>query len=450
MGGWRSRVITLPAGMALAVLSLALSAQAQAGRNGGDAANWQDMYFVAANPAGLDTMRSHPAALFKLGNEHSLHSVRQFFKEGGHFSDFANDLHGTVYLAGQSGIYVVPANDPKQAVFVPVPHFDDTYCWGAVFGNDAQPGVQYCPNRNVDLIPAHPNSKTPRNAPGSWTAFKDLQFRGENGGPDQAGPPTAEVDGANLVMPYGGKPGVVLAKLPQQAQASAQRRRRVAILASTDRYLILWIEPPALSAAAEAGGVTGNPPATGRAAVPPHEAPVSVLILDRRTKRWKSLQLPTAVSSKTDVPVRLFGNWMVTTVMDWSPPVAGTGSASLTTRNEQKTPMYSARSGVQAAYDRRFANIEIPGKLLLWNLTDGRRLTLNTGQEDSEILAIGPDGQILYRVNDAMYSARIDGDKIGEPHLVVKAPVVADIHWAFRAGNENASQPRSAAGQGQG
>jgi hypothetical protein len=113
--------------------------------------------------------------------------------------------------------------------------------------------------------------------------------------------------------------------------------------------------------------------------------------------------------------------------------VAGTGSASLEIANQRKTPMYSSASDVQAAYDRRFLNIQIPGKLAIRNLADGRRLMLNTGQEDSEVLAIAKNGVMLYRVNDAIYAAKIDGDRIGSPSLVVKNPAVTDIHWTLRA-----------------
>jgi hypothetical protein len=443
MGGWKTGLTTMRIATAFAALSLTLSVRAQNAGNRGNPASWRDMYFVAARPAGLDALRSHPAALYKVGEGHALQTVRQFFNAGGHFSDFANDLHGTIYLAGQSGIYVVHAGDPKDARFVAVPQFDDSYCWGAVYGGNTQPGVQYCPGRQVDLVPAQPNARTPRNAPGSWTAFKDLQFRGENGGPYQAGPPTAEVDGTDLVMPYGGKPGVVLAKLPRQAQASPQLRRRVSILASTDRYLVIWIEPPALSAATASTGATATSSQATAAIALQHAAPVSVLVLDKRTHHWSTLQLPAAVSSKTHVPVRLFGNWMVTTVMDWSPPAGGTGTASLSTRNEQRSPMYSTATDIHAAYDRRFANLQIPGKLELWNLSDGRRLTLHTGQEDSEVLSIGKDGSMLYRVNDAIYSAKIAADKIEEKQLVVKAPAVVDIHWALRGQKRTGSKGES-------
>jgi hypothetical protein len=62
----------------------------------------------------------------------------------------------------------------------------------------------------------------------------------------------------------------------------------------------------------------------------------------------------------------------------------------------------------------------IPGTLLLDNLEDGRRITLDTGQEDSEILTVRADGLVLYRVNDSIFAAQIAGDKLTKPSLVVK------------------------------
>ncbi len=393
------------------------------------------IYFLAARPTGLNGLRSYAASLYTATDNHRLHRVRRFFGAGQHFSDYANDLHGTIYLAGEKGIYVIHSDDPQNAAFVPVSQFDDAYCWSAVDGPGTPAGVQYCPSRRVNLVPARPSAKQPRDGPGSWAAFKSLQFRGENGSLYQAGPPAAEIVGAKLEMPYGATPKAVLAQLPERDYANVALRRRVSILASTDRYLVIWIEPPGMGGTAGVAAAAGTPL--------PYAAPVPVLVLNKRTHRWQSLRLPTTVSRRTRVPVRLFGNWLVTTVRVWSPPVAGTGSASLGVANEQKTPMYSSSSsGVHAAYDRRFLNVQIPGKLAVWNLADGRRLMLNTGQPDSEVLSIGKNGDMLYRVNDAIYSAKIDGDSLGSAALVVKSPAAADIHWVLCGGREDARSAR--------
>lgn len=96
--------------------------------------NWRNEYYLGAEPVGVDALTSQPASLFTMTRNRYLHLVRQFFRAAQHFSDFANDLHGTLYLAGRSGIYVIHAGDPDRAVCVPVHQFDDTFCRGAVHG----------------------------------------------------------------------------------------------------------------------------------------------------------------------------------------------------------------------------------------------------------------------------------------------------------------------------
>lgn len=422
-----------PAIVLAGFIGLAICVRGQGTGNEAQQANWRGKFFLAAQPAGLDAVKSYPASLFTVTDDRKLRLVRQFFKAGEHFSDFANDLHGTLYLAGRGGIYVVHRNDPQHTVYVPVRQFDDAFCWGAVYGGGTQAGVQYCPGRNVAFVAAAQSDKNgAHEQPGSWAAFKHLQFRGQNGGPYQIGPPAAEIDGRNLAMPYGAAPRMVLAQLPAAEEAAPNLRRRVSILASTEQYLVIWIQPATFGAPVGApSGVPSGSVGVGAVTLPPHQAPVPVLVLNRQTHRWRTLELPTAVSASTKVPVRLFGDWMVTTLMSWSPPVGGTGSAGTGIANEQTTPMSSASSDIHAAYIRRFQHLEIPGKIAIWNLADRRKLTLHTGQEDSEVLGLAKDGEMLYRVNDAIYSAKIDGNKIGEPALVVKAPQVTNIHWVF-------------------
>jgi hypothetical protein len=65
------------------------------------------------------------------------------------------------------------------------------------------------------------------------------------------------------------------------------------------------------------------------------------------------------------------------------------------------------------------------------NLEDGSRITIDTGQEDSEILTVRDDGLVLYRVNDSIFSAQIEGDKLSKPLLVVKDEDVPEVHWVF-------------------
>jgi hypothetical protein len=71
-----------------------------------------------------------------------------------------------------------------------------------------------------------------------------------------------------------------------------------------------------------------------------------------------------------------------------------------------------------------------PGILVLQNLADGRKIRIETGQEDSEILRV--EGEtVLYRVNDTIYQAKIVGDQIKDAIVIVKDEDVPEIHWAF-------------------
>ncbi|MGH9403761.1 MAG: hypothetical protein ACRD2P_16870 [Terriglobia bacterium] len=92
----------------------------------------------------------------------------------------------------------------------------------------------------------------------------------------------------------------------------------------------------------------------------------------------------------------------------------------------------------------------IPGILVLDNLLDGRRITLQTNEEDSEILDVRSDGLVLYRVNDSIFSAQIEGDKLSAPTLVVKDDDVQEVHWAFwsNAQVETKAKPKMPAAAG--
>ncbi|MGC1292703.1 MAG: hypothetical protein WA855_15605, partial [Candidatus Acidiferrales bacterium] len=259
----------------------------------------------------------------------------------------------------------------------------------------------------------------PRIRPGKWDAFKSLQCEGENGGPFLVTPPLAEIAGVDLVMPYSWQPDVVLAQLPPQYSFKPELRQLVWILAATDRYLVVWILPKDMF-----GG-------TVDAARPTHTEPIRALILNKSTDKWRALDLPTTVTSNSRAQVRLFGDWLVTTEMDWRPGPLGSGSGSPGTANESYGSTNGDLPDVRDEYYNAFLDLYIPGKLVLQNLADNRRLVLDTGQEDSEVLLICPNGEFLYRVNDSIYSARITGNHIEKGALIVKDTDVPQIHWAF-------------------
>lgn len=71
-----------------------------------------------------------------------------------------------------------------------------------------------------------------------------------------------------------------------------------------------------------------------------------------------------------------------------------------------------------------------PGTLFAIDTTSGKMITWQTGQGDSEILLIRGDS-VIYRVNDILYSARIQGTTVGSPQLLAQDEAVPDMHWAF-------------------
>jgi hypothetical protein len=71
------------------------------------------------------------------------------------------------------------------------------------------------------------------------------------------------------------------------------------------------------------------------------------------------------------------------------------------------------------------------GTVILDNLGDGRRIILETGQEDSEVLAVRADRLVLYRVNDRLVQPRINGNELTGSDLIVKDGHVPKVHWVF-------------------
>ncbi len=67
--------------------------------------------------------------------------------------------------------------------------------------------------------------------------------------------------------------------------------------------------------------------------------------------------------------------------------------------------------------------------LIAWSKTI--MITIDTGQQDSEVLDVRKDGLVLYRMNDEILSAQIEGDKLSAPTLVVKGEDVPEVHWVF-------------------
>lgn len=149
----------------------------------------------------------------------------------------------------------------------------------------------------------------------------------------------------------------------------------------------------------------------------------SLYVHDRKVNTWKNLM------SVSTIPYarRIFGSWLATIVEIWRPDGRGKNPGVENERNLEMPLLPDVRD----LYITEAPTTSIPGTLLLDNLEDGRRITLDTGQEDSEILTVRNDGLVLYRVNDSIFVAQIEGEKLSKPSLVVKDEDVPEVHWVF-------------------
>ena len=74
-----------------------------------------------------------------------------------------------------------------------------------------------------------------------------------------------------------------------------------------------------------------------------------------------------------------------------------------------------------------------PGRLHLYNIDNGKTLTIHTNQGDSEILLV-EDNVVYYRSSDRLYSVEIKPEGLGESKLLATDDLIRDVHWAFTKG----------------
>lgn len=146
-----------------------------------------------------------------------------------------------------------------------------------------------------------------------------------------------------------------------------------------------------------------------------------VYVLNRQTGLWSSALIKGTCSSS-----RIFGEWLATDVsfFDFS------GKLSPGTQNERNTES-ATRPNIRDLFAAHAAEeCYFPGVLALQNLVTNELLTIQTGQEDSEVLTM--DGSnVVYRVNDAIYTAAITRNALSHPILLAKDGNIPDVHWAF-------------------
>ncbi|MGH9449992.1 MAG: hypothetical protein ACRD11_05555 [Terriglobia bacterium] len=340
----------------------------------------------------------------------------------------ANDLSGHLYVLdiGLRSLNVIHENAPREIdVVSPLAgsgsasgfsFYDQT--WGAVAGAGVAPGVVYADWTNhwtVTRIFGNAIPGQPRIVPGTWRLYRYFQYLGSGGGPysSTSTQPGGTIDDAEIMAPYTLGPGAGYLGpkppfLPSQAGVIAgypDRPRGASVVADTAHFFAIYAPLPTA----------------------PPQSPRTVYVLNKAAGRWSVIKLPFYYSTP-----RLFGAWLAAIVAEPNPQSIESPGLENERANEvdANTPTGVVRElpRVRGMYPQ---DVYMPGKLFLQNLVDERKITIEIGQQDSEVLAIRSDGLVLYRVNDSIFEAHIEGDKLSAPTLVVKGDDVPEIHWAF-------------------
>lgn len=260
-------------------------------------------------------------------------------------------------------------------------------------------------NPTVARISSASESRAPRVQFESWSDYVYLRSEGAPGGPNYVPGFIGSSDGDNLTVGFFGHSSPI-DKLPPEMRTT-KPKVALFIIAASEKFLILT---PQYSWEEIRSGKLGDS--------------LQLHVHDRVNDRWDVTQ-----SDGNAPTLRLFGAWLTTIVGTWSINHEQPNPGRENERpEEKKTDRLPPTQTLYRSFNGH--NILLPGILTLQNLADGRKIRIETGQEDSEILKV-QDDVVLYRVNDTIYQARIDGDHLKDTTVIVKDEDVPEVHWAF-------------------
>ncbi len=383
-----------------------------------------NLYLLAGTPLQNET-DTYPVTLYAVGPEGHLDTVRQIFSKRQGLFDVRDDFEGRLYVMNQwqTVLSVIHESDPERNDTVKS-NFGGMY--GSAWGLVAPPGQvssvlypEWCNDHCWKLreVSGSP-SASPRIFRGQWDLYRWFRYRGAPVTPsNQAVRPGGKIIGSQIVVPNTewGSGDAVVGPVPVFLPSSVGVHSDVSEDAKGTYTVTVRL----------VGIVADTPRFFAFAALPfySNKWPVPVYVQNKATGRWRVVDSPFI-----RLWPRVFGSWLATSVEEPNP----TGKESPGLKNERTLPPYAYVTSDFPQIRGLFGTETfMPGKLLLQNLAAGRKLTIDTGQQDSEVLDVRKDGLVLYRVNDEIFSAQIDGDKLSAPKLVVKGEDVPEVHWAF-------------------
>ena len=218
-----------------------------------------------------------------------------------------------------------------------------------------------------------------------------------------------------------GASSIPFTSLPSEF-ASLKGQHRVSLDAANQRYLVI--------------GIGGNDLI---------DRNIDVFVQTIRDGRWTRLPvLPVGIlgdrpENMDRMRYRLFDDWLVTSV-----------SAQLISKSEVKdTAVAEVLTVVSTGKQRADWGIEdktrtmpdaaaLPARrITLWNLADNRRIDLALPEDDSEIVHVFDNHQVLLRVHDKLFFAEIEGSRLTGYKLAAFDSAIPMVHWAWYANAAN-------------
>jgi hypothetical protein len=370
----------------------------------------QQLYLLSGTPTNSGP-QTFPVALYQVGPNGKLKVVREVVPqtEGLFEVEAAGGvlfvLHPHILPKSVSIIHLDNPDRPDDVIFNPSASI--VIDRGVVFAEP--PGSQ--PDELIPMVPnaANPNgtlavvssetsgtaSRVRRDA---WDEYAALRVDGDMGGPSVLAGITGRAVDGNLTISIFGHT-ISVDTLPPTLVGT---KSILTIAASSQQYSLL------LQVASSMADIFSRDS-------------MQVFVHDRGRNVWKTMNL-----EGNDSSITLFGPWLASRfgILSFSAkPVPGRDSE----RNFGTNRLPNVRDEYE---DPAQPGLWRSGTLILYNLADDRKIKIDTGEEDSEILTVRGD-TVLYRINDTIYQARIVGNALQGASVLVKDDDVPEIHWVF-------------------
>lgn len=154
----------------------------------------------------------------------------------------------------------------------------------------------------------------------------------------------------------------------------------------------------------------------------------NLFVFSKDSSTWKQVSIPAGSSL-----IRGFRNWIAGTAAELDEQHLRQSPGREKRMAGKMHPGTGHRMPEEVSVEEIFSHLGetyFPGELFLYNAKTGKSYTISTGQGDSEVVLV-TDNAVYYRVNDALYRVAVNSDSLGKPELLVKDPVIFQVHWAF-------------------